>query len=77
MNFQSFKINLEDEFVALKQQESLTRDNWKDSVQKRFYEEYINELPAEFQSYINALDKLEEAFQRAEKNIEKLNNQSF
>lgn len=76
MSFQSYKENLENEFANLKKQESLTRENWKDSVQNRFYEEYINDLPAEFQSYVNALDKLEEAFQIAENIIEKLiNNQ--
>lgn len=72
MSFQSYKEKLENEFAFLKKQESLTRENWKDSVQNRFYKEYINDLPAEFQSYVNALDKLEEAFQRAENNIEEL-----
>lgn len=69
MSFQSDKSQLENAFAVLKQQSSLTNEEWKDSVQERFYEQFIVSLPKEFYSYINALSKLDKSFEFAEQNI--------
>jgi flagellar biosynthesis chaperone FliJ len=69
MSFQEDKSHLESAFSALKQQISSTSENWNDSVQRRFYQQFLDSLPKEFLAYINNLDKLDKSFETAEKNL--------
>jgi len=72
MNFQIDKSKLENDFAILKQQANQTNEAWKDSVQERFYDQFINSLPKEFNNYINALNKLDKLFDSAEHKISDL-----
>lgn len=72
MSFQSDKANLESAFDVLKQQSASTFENWDDPVQRRFYEQFINSLPKEFQAYITELSKLDKSFEKAEQTIKGL-----
>jgi len=72
MNFQIDKSKLENDFAILKQQANQTNEAWKDSVQERFYDQFINSLPKEFNYYINALNKLDKLFDSAEHKISDL-----
>ena len=72
MSFQPDKLQLESSFDVLKQQTSLTSENWVDPVQSRFYEQFINSLPKEFLAFINSLVKLEKSFENAEQRINDL-----
>ena len=69
MSFQPDKSQLENTFIVLKQQVHQTSEAWKDSVQERFYEQFINSLPKEFLAYINELNKLDKSFETAEQHI--------
>ena len=72
MSFQSNKLDLENSFDVLKQQSSSTSENWDDPVQRRFYEQFINSLPKEFNAYITELSKLDKSFHNAEQSINNL-----
>ena len=72
MSFQPDKSQLENAFAVLNQQASLTNEEWKDSVQERFYEQFINSLPKEFFAFIKELDKLDKTFERAVQSINEL-----
>lgn len=72
MSFQSDKANLESVFDVLKQQSASTSENWKDQVQERFYEQFINSLPKEFRAYITELSKIDNSFEKAEQTINNL-----
>lgn len=72
MSFQPDKSQLESSFDVLKQQASQTNEAWKDSVQERFYEQFINSLPRDFRIYIDKLNKLDKSFETAELNINSL-----
>jgi hypothetical protein len=72
MSFQGDKTHLESVFNVLKQQASSTSENWKDSVQTRFYEQYLNQLPKEFLTFTNELNKLDKSFEKAESTINDL-----
>ena len=72
MSFQPDKSRLESSFDVLKQQASSTNDGWKDSVQEKFYRQFIDSLPQEFRAYINELNKLDKSFETAEQHINNL-----
>jgi len=72
MSFQPDKLKLENDFDVLKQQASSTSENWDDSVQRRFYEQFIDSLPKQFKAYIDELNKLDRAFDSAEQRISNL-----
>ena len=72
MSFQLDKSQLENEFAVLNNQASLTNEEWKDSVQERFYEQFINSLPKEFLAYIKELNKLDQIFEKTEQRIAEL-----
>jgi hypothetical protein len=72
MNFQSDQHQLERAFDVLKQQTYETSENWKDSVQKRFYDQFIDTLPKEFSNYINSLIKLDKSFETSKHHIDSL-----
>jgi hypothetical protein len=72
MSFQPDKSQLESSFDVLKQQASSTNEAWKDSIQERFYKQFIDSLPQEFRTYINELNKLEKSFESAEQQINNL-----
>jgi hypothetical protein len=72
MSFQPDKEILENGFDALKQQISSTSENWNDSVQRRFYEQFINSLPKEFITFVNALNKIDKSFESSERHISDL-----
>ena len=72
MSFQPVKSQLESSFDVLKQQASSTNEAWKDSIQERFYKQFIDSLPQEFRAYINELNKLDKSFDLAEKQINEL-----
>ena len=72
MSFQPDKTQLESSFDVLKQQTSSTSEEWNDPVQRRFYEQFINTLPKEFNAYINELHKLDKSFVTAEQRISNL-----
>lgn len=72
MSFRSDKSKLECEIDVLKQQASSTVESWDDPVQRRFYEQFVNSLPKEFQTYINELVKLGKSFEKAEETIRSL-----
>jgi len=69
MSFQPEIANLKNEYDFLNQQASATKEGWNDLVQRRFYQEFIDSLPKEFNTYINELTKLDNSFITAEKNI--------
>jgi len=72
MSFQPDKSHLENAFTLLKQQASQTNEEWKDSVQERFYNQFIHTLPSEFFAFIKELDKLDHIFEKTEKDINDL-----
>lgn len=72
MNFQSDIENMVNNFDVLKNQASSTSEAWNDSVQRKYYDQFINNLPKEFQNFINELDKLDKAFESAENTISNL-----
>lgn len=72
MIFQPDISTYEKEFEILKQQASLTMENWDDPVQRRFYEQFVSFLPKEFLNYINSLTRLDKSFKIAEQNIKSL-----
>ncbi len=72
MSFQPDISQLESSFDGLRQQASSTSEAWRDSVQERFYKQFIDSLPKEFRAYINELDKLEKSFRLAEQKINDL-----
>ncbi|MEI8203260.1 MAG: hypothetical protein WCH34_09630, partial [Bacteroidota bacterium] len=65
-------LKLKEDFSVLNNQTLETSEHWNDSVQRRFYEQFINSLPKEFQSYINELDRLDKIFESAEHKINSL-----
>ena len=60
------------DFSVLKQQGVSTSENWNDSVQKKFYEQFIDYLPKKFNNYIKSLDKLDKTFKLSERVIDEL-----
>jgi hypothetical protein len=72
MSFQLDKSQLENAFAVLNNQASQTNEEWKDSVQERFYDQFINSLPKEFFSYIQELNKLDQIFENTEQMISEL-----
>lgn len=68
INMAGFKISAE----ILNQQAAATKENWNDPVQRRFYNEFIDTLPAELMNYLNALNRLDSGFENAERLIEGL-----
>jgi hypothetical protein len=74
MSFQPDKSQLENAFAIIKQQASQTNEAWIDSVQERFYEQFINSLPKEFFTYINELNRLDKSFDTAEQHINDLHD---
>ena len=72
MSFQPDKSQLESSFAVLKQQVSSTKEAWKDSIQERFYKQFIDSLPQEFHTYINELNKLDKSLESAEQQINNL-----
>lgn len=72
MSFQPDKSQLESSFDVLKQQASSTNEAWKDSVQEKFYRQFIDSLPQEFRAYIKELNKLDKSFETAEQHINDL-----
>ena len=72
MSFQPDKLQLESSFDVLKQQTSLTSENWVDPVQRRFYDQFINSLPKEFLTFMTSLEKLDKSFEIAEQHINDL-----
>ncbi len=74
MNFRSDIEMLENELDVLKQQVSLTSENWADPVQRRFYGQFIDTLPEEVNAFINSLEELNLQFENAERNIMELQN---
>jgi len=69
VSFYSEKSKLESEFNILNLQATSTNESWNDLVQNRFYEQFINGLPKDFNSFINELVKLEQSFEKAENTI--------
>lgn len=69
MSFQAEKSQLESAFVVLKQRAGSAAESWNDPVQKRFYEQFIETLPKEFTVFIDALNRLDKAFEAAEQRI--------
>ena len=72
MSFQANISQLANSFVVLKQQVSQTNEAWQDPVQERFFEQFLNWLPKEFESIISELEKLNNSFERAEQNIKEI-----
>lgn len=72
MSFHPDKSQLERSFDVLKQQASSTNEAWNDSIQERFYKQFIDSLPQEFRTYINELIKLDKSFEIGEENINNL-----
>jgi|AntRauTorcE11898_2_1112593.scaffolds.fasta_scaffold155947_2 hypothetical protein len=72
MSFKSNKTHLKNAFNILKRQSASTSEKWKDSVQRKFYKEFINPLPKEFHSYMEELSTLEKSFEKAERTIDNL-----
>lgn len=72
MSFQPDKSHLENVIAVLNNQAAQTNEEWKDSVQERFYEQFINSLPKEFFAYIKELDKLDHIFEKTERSINEL-----
>ena len=69
MSFQIHKTELQNAFDVLKSQAFETSNSWIDSVQKRFYGQFIDLLPKEFDIYINEFNKLDKSFESAEQTI--------
>jgi hypothetical protein len=72
MSLQVEKQQLENEFSILSQQASQTSEAWNDPVQRRFYDQFINNMPKEFAHFINELHKLDTSFENAERVIASL-----
>lgn len=72
MSFQKNKINLEKAFHLLQQQSRSTSESWNDPVQKRFYEQFIDSIPQEFNVYLSQLSELEKLFENTEYTIKEL-----
>jgi len=69
MSLQPDISQLQSGFAVLKQQAASTSESWNDSVQQRFYEQFINSLPKEFMNFLNELNKLDNSFEKAEQTI--------
>ncbi len=63
---------LENEFSILQKQASETSEIWTDTVQKRYYDQFINNLPKEFEIYNIELRNLDLTIETAEQAIENL-----
>lgn len=72
MSFQSNKTYIESAFDVLKQQTVSTSENWNDTVQRRYYEQFINSLPKEVHTYLTELSKIDKSFEKAEQTINNL-----
>lgn len=72
MSIQSTQLSMENEFKVLKDRISQTSEAWDDPVQKKFYGQFLDNIPKEFQHYMAVLTKLDEIFDRAERRIQKL-----
>jgi hypothetical protein len=69
MRLQSAKLNLENEFEVLKHKIAQTKEAWNDTVQRRFYAQFLDDLPKEFRHYMDSLTELKESFEKAERII--------
>ena len=74
MNFKPKISEIKSDFSVLKHQISLTSENWNDPVQKKYYKQFLDSLPKEFNNYIKSLEELDITFELAEKIIENLKN---
>lgn len=74
MNFQLEIVHLTEVYSVLKRQADSTKGKWTDSVQKRFYEQYLDSLDKEFQNHLSELQKLDATFNKAEQMINVLKN---
>lgn len=69
MSFKPNKSQLVCSLDVFKQQASATSNNWDDPIQKRFYEEFVSPISHKFYAYIAELDKLDNHFESAERQI--------
>ena len=72
MSLQPKISEIKSDFSVLKQEGVSTSENWNDSVQNKFYEQFIDSLPKEFNNYIKSLDKLDKTFELSERVIDEL-----
>jgi hypothetical protein len=72
MNFQTNKANLDNILQLLKVQSEETSESWNDSVQRRFYEQFIHSLPRELSTFQVELAKLDACFEKIEEIIQHL-----
>lgn len=62
MNFSSHISDLENELLRFKRQQDITKALWNDKVQQRFYSEFVEDIPKEFNRYIEELEALDKIF---------------
>ena len=74
MSFKPTILDILNDFSILKQQIALTSENWNDSVQMKFYKQFLNPLPREFSNYVKSLENLDKVFESAERTIDELLN---
>lgn len=72
MSIQTAQMSMRNEFGILKHRIAQTSEAWNDSVQRKFYAQFLDNLPNEFQHYMAALTGLNEAFEDAERVIYEL-----
>jgi len=72
MSLQPKISEIKSDFSVLKQQGVSTSENWNDSVQNKFYEQFIDSLPKEFNNYIKSLNHLDKKFESSERLIDEL-----
>ncbi len=72
MSLKAATLRMENEFEILKHKIELTKEAWNDQVQQRFYGQFLDDWPKEFQYYMAALTKLNKAFEEAERVIYEL-----
>lgn len=69
MSFQSNLSELMDAFAAFNNQATITKEDWKDSVQSKFYHQFIDPITCGFNLYVNDLEKLRNIIDNAEEKI--------
>lgn len=72
MSIQAAQMSMGNEFEILKHKIAQTSEAWNDPVQRKFYAQFLDNLPKEFQHYMAALTELNEAFEDAERVIYEL-----
>lgn len=62
----------ESDYKSFKLQAALTSESWRDNVQRKFYDEFIESSTKEFSTFIVELEKIDRIFLEAENVIARL-----